>query len=77
MDLTIAAATVLREALATHSALITGDIDGKRRSPWDNHDMNADEGERVSAQLRTEASYWALIKNLEENLTDIADGISR
>jgi len=77
MEITIAQATVLREALALAAAVIRGDVDGKRRCPWDNHDMKAEDGERVSPQLRTEESYTALMMDLDDRLSDIVKGIAR
>lgn len=72
MDISTAQAMILREAIVAASALIAGDIDGKKRVPWDNHAMNADEGESVPAELTTEAGYWALLNDLDDRLAHIA-----
>ncbi len=74
MDISKAEATVLREAIAVAALVITGHMDGKRRCPWDNHDMNADDGDTVPEELRTESSYWALFNRLDERLADIETG---
>ncbi len=74
MYISKARAMILREVIAAASTLIAGDVDGKKRVPWDNHAMNADEGIPVPAELTTETGYWDLLNGLDDELAAIEAG---
>ena len=72
VELTPAQARVISQALNAWECVIDGDVDGKRRAPWDHFAMDEDEGIYVPGALTHERGYRALLGTARTTMERIA-----
>lgn len=74
VELTTAQMILINRAFTAYRAVIGGEIDGKRRVPWDHFAMDLDEGLIVPAELTEEDTFRSALNATEEVLESAYPG---